>query len=828
MYSGYLLKLGSNDRWQSRLFTFDGSVLTCIGKKPKAPVIITYDPNISSPFMSTACSPSPLNPNTKWFINIASVVDIKLLSISRPHRCFPYMNLSKELFIRTLDGRNMVLRARKDVELERWYFLLFKIWEYQQQLSKTEAIGSPRSTRFLATHQPSAHLFQKHLQKRHSDPQQADQQQPSQLQRAASYHLRPTQAKPRESLLPYQIPPPPRVSAFLPQGLEWSLPEQDDEDDIPARFLPPFHRSHSVYEEKERRPLERQSTWSHRRHAQRSSALNIGTCNKDGSMRSLPADILPQRSECLVANIMEPRKAAIIDNWRRSLLTPAFIAETTSVLSDEVANERNKARETMLAKQGEMANGADGSLDRDGKHTNSRDMVPTSKHSSLGRDFKRLSTEVGCVAGSEAVKQTAQEETEEEDNTSIEGKNLLSRNAAQDGQTYMDNKSSNFHSGLGYPPAIPSNSNSRSDTPRSQGDAVDALEIRYAHGSSTAGKEEDELPLGLIQAKRNSRLTSTQLSSHDSAPGAQWYSRPNLSETAHRLLPSEPITPEWKAAEAPDIAGSLRTMIASSQDMYLEHRPMDIHHLASSLSNPSLSLHGSNFSHPPIHEPAFVYSKKQRLSAHAMADEHPAEPAQAAQAASQDAASKSAPERSLFSVHIPIRNFRRGHTPSSSAVTKGAVDASKRFMTIDTSPYTNIAITNPNHPVPPRRPTRPPEVTLSPLFFEPEDALSSMKPFGSMSSSAAPPLPPLPATYNQQQHHYQHHPHHYHGKRASLTRSISAMSSVSQIQPQQHPSSVVRSCSAYRSQDAVDDDDEDDDEPLAITLSRRQSLRRQS
>ncbi|KAG0056620.1 hypothetical protein BGZ90_005494 [Linnemannia elongata] len=25
LYSGYLMKLGSNDRWQSRLFTFDGA-----------------------------------------------------------------------------------------------------------------------------------------------------------------------------------------------------------------------------------------------------------------------------------------------------------------------------------------------------------------------------------------------------------------------------------------------------------------------------------------------------------------------------------------------------------------------------------------------------------------------------------------------------------------------------------------------------------------------------------------------------------------------------------------------------------------------------------
>ncbi|KAG0373009.1 hypothetical protein BGX24_012276 [Mortierella sp. AD032] len=65
LYSGYLKKLGSNDRWQSRLFTFDGS-----GK--------------------------------------------------------------------TADGRSVTLKAKKNLELERWFFVLTKMWSFQQLLQRTE------------------------------------------------------------------------------------------------------------------------------------------------------------------------------------------------------------------------------------------------------------------------------------------------------------------------------------------------------------------------------------------------------------------------------------------------------------------------------------------------------------------------------------------------------------------------------------------------------------------------------------------------------------------------------------------------------------------
>ncbi|KAF9123863.1 hypothetical protein BGX30_001221, partial [Mortierella sp. GBA39] len=134
LYSGYLMKLGSNDRWQSRLFTFDGS-----GKRRRTPPIATYDPHVSSPFVSAPCRTQPYNPNTKWFLHIASITDIRLLPSPKSYyRCFPTLDLPRALFIQTADGRSVTLKSKKNIELERWFFVLTKMWAFQQLLQRTE------------------------------------------------------------------------------------------------------------------------------------------------------------------------------------------------------------------------------------------------------------------------------------------------------------------------------------------------------------------------------------------------------------------------------------------------------------------------------------------------------------------------------------------------------------------------------------------------------------------------------------------------------------------------------------------------------------------
>ncbi|KAF9435062.1 hypothetical protein BGZ76_006965 [Entomortierella beljakovae] len=369
LYSGYLLKLGSNDRWQSRLFTFDGVVLSCVGKKSRAPPVSTYDPHVSSPFASNFCHQQPYNPNTKWFLNLSSITDIRLLSSSRTFRCFPYNDVSRSLLIQTIDGRTLTLRAKKDLELERWYFVLSKLWAcqqiqfQQQQHSQYQRLHSQHplsmqaaeytdkdqdldhhhqhqhyvaphnfspspiqhnlipAASLLPAHQQSAHLFNKYLQRQqyHYVQEEYQPEQPHSPQQQHSTHqyhqyCQQQNAKTRESFLQYQIPLP-RVSAFLPQGLDWTNKKPDeDEDDEDDEAV------HEAEEEDEEDDEEEED-----------EEVRV-------FLKTTPHDSTHLPSQSLgwpTVGILEPAKAAAIDMWRRSLFSPLMRDRSRSTRSEE-------------------------------------------------------------------------------------------------------------------------------------------------------------------------------------------------------------------------------------------------------------------------------------------------------------------------------------------------------------------------------------------------------------------------------------------------------------------------------------------------------------
>ncbi|KFH66796.1 hypothetical protein MVEG_07321 [Podila verticillata NRRL 6337] len=602
LYSGHLLKLGSNDRWQSRLFTFDGSVLICVGKRPRAPVIMTYDPYVSSPFMSPSCNPHPMNPNTKWFINITSVTDIRLLPSSKSFRCFPSADGSRALSIRTNDGRHLVLRANKDTELERWYFVLFKIWEFQQQLNKAEEPQQPQpqephqqqtqlqqqtplqpqqqppspqpsqppqplqqdnSTSQLAAHQQSAQLFQKYLQKQYHQPKdQHDQEFSTQPTTPTTQHvqilqppkmLRPPLNRPKENFLHYQIPAPARVSAFLPQGFDWSAQEQDDEDDMPTGLSsydsPPL----------ERHPLTRHASHSH------TPVSSMG--NQRELARSASAGMVHQRFGVPAASSMEPSKAAIIDHWRRSLIIPQLLEETTLVPGNQEVSESKD----------------DGKRDDDNEplvsehpRTDSRDLEYTLKRNSHEFDdglvSKRLSkwyTESDHPFVSE-------------DDTPVVKSNLYSRPQGK-GRNYIGHQRSSFLPGM----TVQEEEEETSVVVKVREQTFDSTVQQLAVHDTKERGEEYELPLGLIQVNRHSRWLNTQLSSEDGV------SATNLdSQAVEGHFPSETV-PEIKSRDSEEIRQS--------------DPDLDLDRLTPPHSNPSLSLHGSSYSHLPIHDPEFVF-----------------------------------------------------------------------------------------------------------------------------------------------------------------------------------------------------------------------------
>ncbi|KAF9433909.1 hypothetical protein BGZ76_008819 [Entomortierella beljakovae] len=756
-YSGQLLKLGSNDRWQSRLFTFDGSVLVCVGKKPKAPVIMTYDPHVSSPFLSSSCNPSPLNPNTKWFINIASVTEIKLLSISRFHNCFPFSDTSKELSIQANDGRNITLRASKDIELDRWYFVLSKIWEYQQQ--KSEAPVSPTPAKDLAAHQQSANLFQRYLKKQYPESQQEQ----TQVQRSSSNQLRPHQKIPRDSLLPYQIPAPPRVSAFLPQGLDFPEQEQDDEDNdgVPAKFLSSFYESQSINGGEGHHP-ERHNSKNQQRQ---SMCINPSRQNEIG--RSASTGMMPQRSDCPAANTMEPRKAAIIDSWRRSLLLPK---RTEDRASQKLGDVSPMSKDSHV----DRVNGDD-LFDLDCPRPESGDLESTLKHSSLG-------LECGAHNGIDVVLKATEQEASlghgmwgvsNKDIKDGYRKSIYGANQIE-GQV---NRRLTYHPGLTAQPLRKNEDFRRSVMHINQDETVQDLVIQSANDPRTVPKEDDELPLGLIQSKRHSRWMNTQLSSEDGVSVVQQHPRESSVVTPHKLLPSEPITPERTRSKLGNNSSHQPPLTVSSREMQLEHHSLDIYRLTPSLSNPSLSLHGSSYSHLPIQDPDFVFSNPV-LNMNTSANELMVE-------------SGVMPQSSLIPSAHNMRHGFNTLTPTSGI-------SGQKYIPVDTTPYTTITNMNSN---PPARPIRPHE-DLSPMLPESDNMMFAVQ--------------SQPVTYR-------------HRPKLSLSRSISAMSSVSQAHLRRHSPQQLSSPYQQHSHKLSNDreGDEDENEPLGLTLSRQQSNKQQ-
>ncbi|KNC98734.1 uncharacterized protein SPPG_06412 [Spizellomyces punctatus DAOM BR117] len=192
VFSGHLYKLGRNKRWQWRLLRFDGTLLTCLGtskiKLPRKTAAVlssttntTYIPIPNAqpmPLLTSALLAdehhSPLTTNAgspvskwvhlpKWTIHIGSVTHISLLKRTKnrrmyqpvdlpidgaspksttaggdgkseagtqPERTTPawFGNAKKCFVIRTNDGKNYILRAKKNEDLERWLFVLVAMW----------------------------------------------------------------------------------------------------------------------------------------------------------------------------------------------------------------------------------------------------------------------------------------------------------------------------------------------------------------------------------------------------------------------------------------------------------------------------------------------------------------------------------------------------------------------------------------------------------------------------------------------------------------------------------------------------------------------------
>ncbi|KAJ3292485.1 hypothetical protein HK104_005244 [Borealophlyctis nickersoniae] len=167
LFSGYLYKLGRNNRWQWRLFRFDGTILTCLSPSQttyskNSPAVIIQPPSTASALYVPTEPPMPLLSNPlltgmgndkdasvhvqlpKWSVHLGSVSAIGLVQRAprKKGEAAPaagtFNGARNTFLIRTNDGQNYILRAKRKEDLDRWLFVLVRMWKVAIEAKRKE------------------------------------------------------------------------------------------------------------------------------------------------------------------------------------------------------------------------------------------------------------------------------------------------------------------------------------------------------------------------------------------------------------------------------------------------------------------------------------------------------------------------------------------------------------------------------------------------------------------------------------------------------------------------------------------------------------------
>jgi hypothetical protein len=154
IFEGHLSVRNEKKQWQWRLFRFDGSCFTCLStRKVKLPPHTTLDNHpednnnqfsYTSPLLATPKDKTKRLCENKtelkyyqlpeWSIdvvNISSISVLKRINKRTPSKCFS---------VRTFDHRCIILKAQKQKDLERWLFVLTKMWKFTQAVKNQVAV----------------------------------------------------------------------------------------------------------------------------------------------------------------------------------------------------------------------------------------------------------------------------------------------------------------------------------------------------------------------------------------------------------------------------------------------------------------------------------------------------------------------------------------------------------------------------------------------------------------------------------------------------------------------------------------------------------------
>lgn len=194
VFEGHLYLRTDKKQWQWRLFRFDGTSFTCLStRKVKLPPNTHVDappddqpfrPSLPSSFQATSLtSPLLATPKTKsrqqsttsattplakyyqlpkWTVDIANISAVSVLkpnnssthkrklavvtssSSQKQARCF---------CVRTFDGNCYIMKAHKQKDLERWLFVLTKMWKFAQTMKLQLLSQQPQNEQIIRQQQ---------------------------------------------------------------------------------------------------------------------------------------------------------------------------------------------------------------------------------------------------------------------------------------------------------------------------------------------------------------------------------------------------------------------------------------------------------------------------------------------------------------------------------------------------------------------------------------------------------------------------------------------------------------------------------------------------
>lgn len=140
IFEGHLYIRTVKKQWQWRLFRFDGSNFTCLSSK-RVKVLPQSVQNTSSLLLMTPKDKEKriikdeklelkYYQLPEWTIDITNISSISILKRKKHSNS----NVSKCFSIRTFDSNQFILKAQKQKDLERWLFVLTKMWKFTQTI----------------------------------------------------------------------------------------------------------------------------------------------------------------------------------------------------------------------------------------------------------------------------------------------------------------------------------------------------------------------------------------------------------------------------------------------------------------------------------------------------------------------------------------------------------------------------------------------------------------------------------------------------------------------------------------------------------------------